>query len=403
MSRPASLKAATSRWESVADDLDALCAGPSAEQTSTAAKLGVALPPDLPAPVAARVLLSTMQQALGIPKPTPTRETSIKYLKELERNNRTRPPRFTLNDQETIEAFILASHSKRAAKYLRKLKPEIGDIVISTTPSKKIEGVISSIGTDGKLFLRGGFGRQVRPHLVTKVIRKGDASYDALRKRVANQVAEVRADVDTGYARMDELREWRVHQSVSDSDVLAVEDALNDALHEEKMQAALEAHPSLLGNLITGNHGCFVISQKSLGGKFQPDFLVGGVTSVGFRWLLVELESPSADLTIKDGQASQQVRKGIKQILEWREWISENLASARAPKSSHGLGLPGIRSDAEGLVIVSRDRKLSDGNRLRAQILRDSNIEIRTYDWLLRQARVQGAERRPFGVPDDAW
>ncbi len=122
------------------------------------------------------------------------------------------------------------------------------------------------------------------------------------------------------------------------------------------MQLLLERHPEILAYLVDGHHGAYVVPQVSLGKEFVPDFFVAGQTSAGIRWTLVELESPTASLSIADGQASSQLRKAVKQITDWREWLADNADYARRGIKENGLGLPGIRHDARGLIAAGTSR-----------------------------------------------
>jgi hypothetical protein len=101
----------------------------------------------------------------------------------------------------------------------------------------------------------------------------------------------------------------------------------------------------------------------------------------------VEIESPNAPLTIAGGQHSHQLRKAIQQIIDWREWLSDNAAYARQSKAENGLGLSGIRADARALIIISRESLIATSGKNRARELGERNVEIRTYDWLLHASR----------------
>ncbi|MGH8350692.1 MAG: Shedu anti-phage system protein SduA domain-containing protein, partial [Pseudomonas sp.] len=76
-----------------------------------------------------------------------------------------------------------------------------------------------------------------------------------------------------------------------------------------------------------------------------PDFLVARLDSLGVKWVLVELESPTAPLFTKDRRESRQLAKGISQINEWRRWLDDNRTYARRAGRS-GLGLKDIASDS---------------------------------------------------------
>jgi len=394
-----------SRWAKVAGALRRYATSPSAAQVALGEKLDIRVEPDLPFPLARERLRSALELPLALPSSRPSSASAADYLHGLEDElqlQRTDNPEDL--PQSIVRALIETRLALRDAQSLETIRPGIGDIVKVVSASKVLEGELSSIGADGQLHLKGGLGRRGRPNNCEIVARVGEDEHSGLRYKVAQNVASLRSDIDNGYSRMGELAQWRVDEEVSHEAIAALNDALSTSLHESGLQDVLEKFPELLAQLVLGNHGAFVIPQKRLGGAFIPDFVVGGVTSLGFRWVLVELESPSANFAIQDGQGSHQLRKGVNQVHDWRSWLEENLATARASKTNHGLGLPGIRSDAEGLVLIGREDGSSTSNALRNRLSSNDRIEVRTYDWLTRTAisRMQGNNYYPFGVPDQA-
>src|SRR6185295_14479495 len=123
--------------------------------------------------------------------------------------------------------------------------------------------------------------------------------------------------------------------------------------------------------------------------EFVPDFIVGDVDSMGINWLLVELETPNAPLYLKDEKTlSAQTRKGIDQVIQWRDWLIANVAYARQPRRENGLGLFDIRGDARALVLVGRrSLLLRKSDAARHELRESSNIHVHTYDWLLESIR----------------
>jgi hypothetical protein len=142
----------------------------------------------------------------------------------------------------------------------------------------------------------------------------------------------------------------------------------------------------------------WVLPRSSLAGKYVPDFLTARLYSSGLTWTLVELESPRAKLFTQDGRPSKQLNKGLAQISDWRTWLMNNQDMARRPKSQDGLGLLGITSMATGLVIIGReeDRSEEDQRRLQ-QVVFNYRSNIRSYDWLVRDAYARREFRAKFG------
>jgi hypothetical protein len=287
-------------------------------------------------------------------------------------------------------------HARRAVIHLEDLRPEPGDIIALTRsvdeahPSGTEFREIASLGADGQLYFRGGPGLRARPHQVHMFARRSDPGYqDAAYRARQRAAAHMKHPERLGSGRVTELTKWRVTGEPTVAAALALEDALGVAANERPMQKVLEQHREILAHLVTGHKGIYVIPQVQLGKQYVPDFLIAAETSLGLQWTLVELESPTAPLVIADGQAAQQLRKAIKQITDWREWLGNNADYARRSIKDDGLGLPGIRVDAQGLVIIGREDPPETTNAMRLRALNDQKIQIRTYDWLLRASRAR--------------
>lgn len=117
----------------------------------------------------------------------------------------------------------------------------------------------------------------------------------------------------------------------------------------------------------------------------MPDFIIGDVDSLGIRWVLVELETPRSGIYLNGGDLfDEKARKGISQIIEWRNWLSENISYARRRRSENGLGLFDIREKSEAIVLVGRRNFIPETKDAQRKEYRElNNIEIHTYDWLI--------------------
>jgi hypothetical protein len=73
-------------------------------------------------------------------------------------------------------------------------------------------------------------------------------------------------------------------------------------------------------------------------------------------------------------------------VSEWREWLQNNLDTARRSRRNDGLGLVEIRPQSEGVVLVGRRALLFDNTHtVRNPIREQSRIRVHTYDWLLER------------------
>lgn len=181
---------------------------------------------------------------------------------------------------------------------------------------------------------------------------------------------------------------------VDEQMIAAYEAELVVASDERPLQRFLEDHPGLLAQQL-GALCRWVLPQVNLGGRFIPDFMVARMDSAGVHWTLVELESPTAQLFTRDGLPRRELRKGLSQIQDWRDWLSANQDFARKSRAEHGLGLVGVNHRASGLVIIGRRESRSSGDRERLDsLIFRERVLIRSYDWLLEEAR----SRIPFTV-----
>jgi hypothetical protein len=159
--------------------------------------------------------------------------------------------------------------------------------------------------------------------------------------------------------------------------------ALSLAKHEREMQKFLQDNRMLLTQLVGGGHGRWVIPNFKFGSEYVADFILGEKHSFGYDWALVELEGPKNKPFTKAGNPSARLSHAIKQIQEWRSWISSNISYCQLSESNNGLGLVDIRSESRGLIIIGRRGDFSGHERIRRQMSIDSNIAIHSYDHLL--------------------
>jgi Domain of unknown function (DUF4263) len=90
----------------------------------------------------------------------------------------------------------------------------------------------------------------------------------------------------------------------------------------------------------------------------------------------------------KNGDISKDLNHALRQIGDWRDWLTNNLDYARRSRNKSGLNLTDIDPELQGLVIIGRDADIdrsTDGRRRR--LIREHRTRIETYDWLLAQAR----------------
>jgi Domain of unknown function (DUF4263) len=188
---------------------------------------------------------------------------------------------------------------------------------------------------------------------------------------------------------------------ITRDEIAAYQSALDTARDEADMQHCLEANPRMLIQHLTGGRGAWVIPQKRLGSEHVTDFVIAQEASGGLVWYAVELERPQAKMFNKNGDPSAVLNHALRQISDWRDWLSQNRDYAAKPLGRSGLGLIDIDPELEGLIIIGRDAEVDQRATAsrRRRLERVNRVRIETYDWLLTQAiervaALEGAAKR---------
>jgi len=186
------------------------------------------------------------------------------------------------------------------------------------------------------------------------------------------------------WLRTHDLREFFVWwDQVTPGEKDELTSLLETADSERPIQAFLEKHPHVLIEHLGGGHGRWVIPQKRLGSEFIPDFVIGELSSIGYEWYLVELESPRAQMFTRAGHPTVELNRAINQIVSWRSWLTANRDYAARPRREQGLGLTDISPAPTGLILIGRRESEGETEALRRQYTNDLRIAIHTYDFLV--------------------
>jgi Domain of unknown function (DUF4263) len=153
--------------------------------------------------------------------------------------------------------------------------------------------------------------------------------------------------------------------------------ALEGAEDEAPLQKYFEANPLALVSLIGTPHTVWVLPRislsKTLGGGFEPDFLICEWNSEGAEWSIVELESPTAK-PINTRGFSRECRAAQRQIRDYRRFMKKN-----AQRLS-GAGLPCCDQVDRSWILIGRTAKYNPEDRERLIDLRTDDIEVASYD-----------------------
>lgn len=382
-------------WQVVADQLDKDAVAPTSEQVRVATAIGVTLPSNIPAPVAAVVLRDQLSDVL-FARVGGTGWEIPDALTELEDELRVSAhAHLVTGTREEVSAWFAARYMIKTARGLRAVEPQPGDVVVSQGWSNE-KRVISSIGADGRVYMKGQPPRKGWPNHLEVVARVGQLGHSTAVQAVEAALLNGAKYTSTNFAKLDELNEYALGTHVPSLEaVRALEELLESGEpREEPFQALVTRCPALLSASVVGGWKTFVIPKQRLGAEYVPDFLVLGISSIGPQWVLVELEAPRHKIRNKDGGISGPTRQGVKQIRDWREWLTTHVAYAQS-----GLHLYGLTSHASGLVIIGRDDPTVERDQSRAQSAEEARIVIHSWDWLLRQARnlaVSGVDVSEF-------
>lgn len=142
----------------------------------------------------------------------------------------------------------------------------------------------------------------------------------------------------------------------------------------------------------TGHHGAWVLPQQTIRTRLTgtrpgliPDYIIGGSSSDGFSWYVVEIKGANAKLFAGNGKTlrfSDTLNRGICQLLTYIDYCSEIQSHLRDQ-----FKLTNFR-EPRGILVIGRRGELEDDlgrQKLKAAWNRVSNgrIDIRTYDSLL--------------------
>jgi Domain of unknown function (DUF4263) len=179
---------------------------------------------------------------------------------------------------------------------------------------------------------------------------------------------------------------------ITRDEITAYQSALDTSRDEADMQHSLEANPRMLIQHLT-RQCAWVIPQKRLGSEHVTDFVIAQEASGGLVWYAVELERPQAKMFNKNGDPSAVLNHALRQISDWRDWLSQNRDYAAKPLGRSGLGLIDIDPELEGLIIIGRDAEVDQRATAsrRRRLERVNRVRIETYDWLLYEARERFA------------
>ena len=160
------------------------------------------------------------------------------------------------------------------------------------------------------------------------------------------------------------------------------ERVLDDAVDERPLQKILASSPVLLGPLVPPGGSYWCLDRPGLGAEYIPDFLLATVTSVGFKWVAIELENPNVKALTKVGLPARKLADALGQVRDWRTWLTENVAYARQER-----GLKDIDGTCEAFVVIGRRSTLDPKQIKKYRALSNNGVTVMSYDRLLDSIR----------------
>lgn len=92
---------------------------------------------------------------------------------------------------------------------------------------------------------------------------------------------------------------------------------------------------SILVNFSVGHHDAYLFSEVPLFNNYICDYLLIGTSSLGYEFVFVEFESLHKNITLKNGDIGDSIRRGLKQVNDWRVWNDANFISLRTYFEKH--------------------------------------------------------------------
>lgn len=375
-------------WSEVAAILHKVLDKATNEQWEIIDHFGLGISKELPHLVVAAKLRDYLSSALHLPTPVEPSEYALERIKFL---NQKRDLKIKPRSNSEAEAWVEYLRLLQRLEHLERIKIEAGDIVeIAQEGQGRRFAEVSSIGEEGRIYFKGGQGAGSWPDLLTVRAKWNDSSPSAveMRKKAQNCAAQASYLGRWSESKHKELADYEVMDKVTAGDIDQLEQIIDAAQDERPIQKYLGENPHILTFLLGGKTR-YCLSQKRLGAEYVPDFLICDTDSMGIRWVLIELETPRSGIYLQAGnELDRYVRKGVNQIMEWREWLASNLDYSRKKRRENGLGLIDIRENSQGFVFVGRRFRLRETKEVIRNQLRDKeNIHIHTYDYLLDYLR----------------
>jgi Domain of unknown function (DUF4263) len=156
-------------------------------------------------------------------------------------------------------------------------------------------------------------------------------------------------------------------------------------LKELAYHTFLEDHSGLFFSNPFGTY--IVISNLEMGADLKPDLVVvSDNQSYGFKYELIELESPHDRIFTSKGRQSAKLTHALQQVEDWQRWLEKHPDSAKElfPSKAHLLwGDPQLSYT----VVIGRRDEVVRNNEIRIQKSSKYGCSIRSFDHITDRLR----------------
>jgi hypothetical protein len=152
---------------------------------------------------------------------------------------------------------------------------------------------------------------------------------------------------------------------------------LEDARDERPLQRFFRDKSHLLTCLLPPGREAWCFDRPRLGSEHIPDFLLCTRNSLGFQWVMVEIESPTKHPLNGSGLPSLKLNEALGQVRDWRSWLRQNIAYSQTE-----LGFREITAECIAYVIIGRRSSIATKHASKYRELSTRDTSIMSYDRL---------------------
>ncbi|MBS1587161.1 MAG: DUF4263 domain-containing protein [Bacteroidetes bacterium] len=213
-------------------------------------------------------------------------------------------------------------------------------------------------------------------------------------KNIPRAAAHCKTLFPNNYLNVDELEEVDKLSSIK----VQLELLLDSEPTEREILSFIQKSEAyyIIGSIFQyynfGHHIAYAFKEFQLPPNFQVDYLLIGKNSGGFEFIFIELENPVGNITTTGGDFGVTIRKGLKQVDDWNNWLEVNYSHLKLMFEKYKIDsqlLPNefFELDKTRLhfVVVAGRRKnyTAKTYRLRRKLRKENNVLVLHYDNLL--------------------